>query len=195
MASQKHSLLIIIDGIDFFDDDTAADWLPSSILSLKGIHWLLSSSKERQFKGLIERKGFQRIDVDELVEDQQEGLLLSIIKRHKPEVFREHLEAIKAAELGRRPDFLMSAMDLMRMSRDAEQSHAIARWASEFHDMGHMYVEILKKWCTDVKGLRDMLCYLSLSETGLYEHELMQLLQVSKPHNGCCDAISPCTCI
>lgn len=42
-----------------------------------------------------------------------------------------------------------------------------------------MNIAIVKQWCADVKGLRDMLCFLSLSETGLYEHELMQLLQVS----------------
>lgn len=76
--------------------------------------------------------GFQRIDVDELVEEQREGLVQSMIKRHKPEIYREHIEMIKEAAMGARPDFLIAAMDLMRMSKLAEESESLALWSSEF---------------------------------------------------------------
>jgi len=44
--------------------------------------------------------------------------------------------------------------------------------------MNQMHIALLRKWCHEVPGALETLGLLALCETGMYEHELIEMLQV-----------------
>lgn len=106
------------------------------------------------------------ITTDQWDEGYREGLLQSVIKRHKPAVYRDNIERLKAAPLRGLPEFLNCSMDIMRLCCEDGQANQLTQWCEEFADMPAMHAALLRKWCAEVEGAASMLGFLALSETG-----------------------------
>ena len=58
----------------------------------------------------------------------REGLLQSVIKRHKPAVYRDHIERLKGANLHAYPEFLTCSMDVLRMCKIDGTAKPLVAW-------------------------------------------------------------------
>ncbi len=177
-ALQERHVFIVLDGLDALGTATnVEDWLPPT--KAANLHWIVTTSHAPHVKSLTSLRNFDvlSISADSWDEQYREGLLQSAIKRHKPAVYREHLEKLKEAPL-RGPEYLNSCMDIMRTCTQDGQANPLAEWCTSFQTINAFHVSILHKWCAEVRGAQDLLAVLALAETGMYEHELMQLLEV-----------------
>lgn len=176
---RTNHIFIVLDGIDHLSGILPLEtWLPDTY-DIPNVHWMATTSDTAIVKAFAARRWEQMsIHVESWDEDFREGLLQSVIKRHKPAVYREHIEKLKIAPLRMFPEFLNCSMDLLRMCTPEKPADALTEWCTTFESTSSLHLAVMKKWCADVPGAMDMLSLLSLAETGMYEHELMDLLGV-----------------
>ncbi len=178
-SQASRQIFIVLDDLDALGSTTGVEeWLP--VTTAVNVHWIITTTVPPHVKALTTLRNFDLISlsVDMWDEGFREGLLQSVIKRHKPAVYRDHIEKLKSVDLHVYPDFLHTCMDVLRTCTVDGQADRLTDWCISFQNMTALRIGILRKWCADVSGAQELLAILSLAETGMYEHELVQLLEV-----------------
>jgi len=172
---ESWTVYLVLDGIDRVGNSSSVDeWLPKT--KQPNVHWLLSSCDDKQVAALHGHR-FHELEMPHLTHEQREDLLRMGLTRHRIPHNEKMLEALKTAELSARPEFIVCAIDVLRLCTRVATADALTQTILMCQTLEALHETILRKWASETPGADLVMALLSLSETGLYEYELIQLVQ------------------
>jgi len=180
-------IVLLLDGLSLLTSppQTAllapSHWLPDT--RLPNVHWVVSTEDAKQSTALVQA-GWNTLMLEQINAVQREGMIQAAVQALRPALYREEIDKLVDAPAACAPEFLASVMrGVLRDCTSAPESVARLRWClkpsrSETFDADAFHAAMLQRWAAERPVTRPLLGLIALSESGLYEAELLALLAV-----------------
>ena len=169
-------LYFVLDGLDRLGSQPIEAWLPRT--RQQNVHWLVATSDGKQSAALqTSHYGFRETPVPEMSAEQRRELVEAVLSRNGTPHNADIIAALQRSPLASHPEFLSCAVDALRSCTKLGQCATMVDALVACEGIEAFYEVILRKWVSSLEGAQLFMSLLCLSETGLYEYELMHLLE------------------